>query len=881
MADNRLADHLNNGEKMYSEASREEIIGRIVHRLGNSNRETLTRILLQLEEGPQSPLPIEDTRIAKLQAFSNRVQGPMETDSDYLAALKQLAIEAHLISIGRKRSYESYVVSQFLAGVNEGLTRHILKAKDGYLSMEKWPMLSTIESLCWPWPGYTNGYLANCEKDTLINILRQVKGSPNISAILCFLTSCLEKADSESPDKSAHECFKCKSLVQVSMPNDNPQRSAKLLEFSTRVQGKSESEREFLAAIEKLAQEADLDESKGKYKGYVVSQFMAGVGKGLSNDILAAMKTLPTFKEVKNLCKPSPIIDQLFTRNIYHVMEKIFFYLDYESYKACFGVCKTWRSFLTSETTFKASKFVFGKEMWVDTVCVQWNHNRSRDTVTSLERIKVVPDIKIMCWATNGDEVAYIGDMEEQGSSVLHYIDDKGELHSVKLKERILHEKCVHEKCEMTKCVNVINQRCVKDLWILENVILIGTYMALPTEGAADDGKVYAVTKNLMSETTLFTNFTNKETIAFLSRTCLRLLSIIFDEGSNVYVLWLRQVSMEHQRHHAWEGEGDFVTDLDCCYSVKVQTLGEDSVNKWIFSRDGTRVILAEPGNISAFAIGVREKDWKVGRLWKIEYKHGLPDSLMTNSKFLVLYKAKCPETTKFGIVRLHDGGSFDRDGKDGEDSKDFWPIWGEARFHAITERHLIVFGYQSISAYDSDSGDNDSDSSYAAIMTLTEVETLSTQTSRVNRRYPMSSFSWGSNKAAGISVFQGGNLAILLNDKESILINIAGWPEQVLVTFCRDKPQSSLKFPTKNKVTESRYHDFKPVKFQEVTNGLCVVTTERTRLHRMDDGEYTHPHVKFGYELVFLGGEKLSRALQRWVSLASLSPEESIKLKE
>ena len=43
---------------------------------------------------------------------------------------------------------------------------------------------------------------------------------------------------------------------------------------------------------------------------------------------------------------------------------------------------------------------------------------------------------------------------------MLHYIDDNGETHSVKLKERILHEK---------EGVRVLNRRCVKDLWILRN----------------------------------------------------------------------------------------------------------------------------------------------------------------------------------------------------------------------------------------------------------------------------------------------------------------------------------------------------------------------------------------------------------------------------
>ena len=83
---------------------------------------------------------------------------------------------------------------------------------------------------------------------------------------------------------------------------------------------------------------------------------------------------------------------------------------------------------------------------------------------------------------------------------------------------------------------------------VLRNVILIGTYMSLPKEGAADadDGKVYSIdknlmTKNLMCETTLFTNFTNRKTAAHFSGTGLRLLSTKYNEEHDVNVLWLRQ----------------------------------------------------------------------------------------------------------------------------------------------------------------------------------------------------------------------------------------------------------------------------------------------------------------------------------------------------
>lgn len=41
--------------------------------------------------------------------------------------------------------------------------------------------------------------------------------------------------------------------------------------------------------------------------------------------------------------------DKLFTKSVPHIHEKIFFFLDYESFKNCKVVCKEWNDFLTSE----------------------------------------------------------------------------------------------------------------------------------------------------------------------------------------------------------------------------------------------------------------------------------------------------------------------------------------------------------------------------------------------------------------------------------------------------------------------------------------------------------------------------------------------------
>ena len=55
--------------------------------------------------------------------------------------------------------------------------------------------------------------------------------------------------------------------------------------------------------------------------------------------------------------------DRLFTRNVPHVLEKVFFSLDYASFKNCLEVSMLWQDLLTSESFLRKGKSVF----WMDT----------------------------------------------------------------------------------------------------------------------------------------------------------------------------------------------------------------------------------------------------------------------------------------------------------------------------------------------------------------------------------------------------------------------------------------------------------------------------------------------------------------------------------
>ena len=65
------------------------------------------------------------------------------------------------------------------------------------------------------------------------------------------------------------------------------------------------------------------------------------------------MKTMSTF-------------DIFFTRNVPHILEKIFFALDFESYKKCTEVSNTWNELLSTESFKKRAKSVFKQKISED-----------------------------------------------------------------------------------------------------------------------------------------------------------------------------------------------------------------------------------------------------------------------------------------------------------------------------------------------------------------------------------------------------------------------------------------------------------------------------------------------------------------------------------
>ena len=53
--------------------------------------------------------------------------------------------------------------------------------------------------------------------------------------------------------------------------------------------------------------------------------------------------------------------DRLLTLSVPHILEKIFFSLDYMSFAKCVRVCRSWNDLLATESFQRRSKAIFGK----------------------------------------------------------------------------------------------------------------------------------------------------------------------------------------------------------------------------------------------------------------------------------------------------------------------------------------------------------------------------------------------------------------------------------------------------------------------------------------------------------------------------------------
>ena len=89
--------------------------------------------------------------------------------------------------------------------------------------------------------------------------------------------------------------------------------------------------------------------------------------------------------------------DKLFSKNVPHVLEKIFLSLDYKSYKKCLKVNKDWNRVLTSNSFQMKGKLVFNIEILEDTLILYHAAKRGeRANVQELLSTRMI-DVNITC----------------------------------------------------------------------------------------------------------------------------------------------------------------------------------------------------------------------------------------------------------------------------------------------------------------------------------------------------------------------------------------------------------------------------------------------------------------------------------------------------
>ena len=129
-------------------------------------------------------------------------------------------------------------------------------------------------------------------------------------------------------------------------------------------------------------------------------------------------------KEIKGN-KHSITFYTLFEKSLHIALEKIFFSLDYKSYKTCLEVSMVWKELLTSKSFQRKGKSVFSKELLKDGICL-WTaanagniDNVNKIISTGMVDVNVVDDDKsALCIATINGHKDIVNLLIEQGADL-------------------------------------------------------------------------------------------------------------------------------------------------------------------------------------------------------------------------------------------------------------------------------------------------------------------------------------------------------------------------------------------------------------------------------------------------------------------------------
>ena len=100
----------------------------------------------------------------------------------------------------------------------------------------------------------------------------------------------------------------------------------------------------------------------------------------------------------------------VYERNVPHILEKIFFSLDYESFKACFSVNETWNKLLLSGAFQKRAKSVFHEEISKDEddLLHASSTNNVKEVISLLSTGLLTTNVQKRLWNTTPLQIATI-----------------------------------------------------------------------------------------------------------------------------------------------------------------------------------------------------------------------------------------------------------------------------------------------------------------------------------------------------------------------------------------------------------------------------------------------------------------------------------------
>ena len=112
--------------------------------------------------------------------------------------------------------------------------------------------------------------------------------------------------------------------------------------------------------------------------------------------------------------------DKLFSIRVLHIHEKIFLSLDYESYKKCLKVSKSWNDLLTSESFLRRSKSAFCEDIQEELL-----QATARGHVDTIQRVLTNFMVNIN-FLTKRKESALITAAENNHNDVVQLLLDRG-----------------------------------------------------------------------------------------------------------------------------------------------------------------------------------------------------------------------------------------------------------------------------------------------------------------------------------------------------------------------------------------------------------------------------------------------------------------------